>query len=106
MSNRYRCSPGIVFVECVFRGDLWFRKAEASCLSDQAKIIKCAHCDKPAVRIDSQWPLFTGYNACAEHMDAEPREGNGSKRLRLCARPLPERAAWHLPGLPKANTER
>lgn len=29
---------------------------------------------KPAVRVDYDWPLFTGYNACVEHMDAEPRE--------------------------------
>ena len=32
------------------------------------RILRCAHCMRPAVRIDHHWPYMSGANACEKHL--------------------------------------
>lgn len=53
--------------------DTWWERTQEATARNVAgfvKIIPCAHCEKPAKRLDHLWPYEIGMNACDGHLGA------------------------------------
>jgi len=70
-------SNGKVFALCKLKQKLpdgKFETHESWKRVDKSKakekdIIRCAFCEKPAVRLDHLWPYYSELNACEDHID-------------------------------------
>ena len=71
----YRADKGWVFLEYYPKGERvpWWRRARREVVNRrgwQKRIIKCAHCNRPATRLDHHWPWMSGANKCDLHKNA------------------------------------
>ena len=83
VSAPYAAGRGMVFVETDDIG--WARVNEKMANRHKSTIIKCYHCDEPAIRLDHLWPYHIEYNACWLHLEAVHWEMSDTKPVgKLC----------------------
>jgi hypothetical protein len=83
ISAPYDSGNGRVFVETK---DHWERVTQFDAKRYKRRVISCAYCDNPAVRLDHLWPYHAEMNACREHLDWYSEWECGSARSigKLC----------------------
>lgn len=70
ISANYSAGENHVFVECFEDGDpvpTWKRTTAKQAKRKKLNIIKCAHCNAPAISLDHFWPYYSEQNYCAKH---------------------------------------